>query len=50
MASFLIIYSKWHFMRNYRSHNLGPEFQKAWNKYFRDYPDKPLVSFNIVAG
>lgn len=29
---------------------LGPEFQKAWDKEFKDYPEKPLVVFSVVAG
>lgn len=29
---------------------LGPEFQKAWDREFKNYPDKPLVVFSVVAG
>lgn len=29
---------------------LGPEFQAAWDKEFRDFPDKPLVVFSVVGG
>ncbi|KAJ4421721.1 hypothetical protein N0V82_003565 [Gnomoniopsis sp. IMI 355080] len=29
---------------------LGPEFQAAWDKGFRDIPDKPMMVFSIVAG
>ncbi|KAK7733048.1 hypothetical protein SLS53_008377 [Cytospora paraplurivora] len=29
---------------------LGPDFQKAWDREFKDYPDKPLVVFSVVAG
>lgn len=29
---------------------LGPEFQKAWDKEFRDFPDKPLMVFTVLAG
>lgn len=29
---------------------LGPDFQKAWDKEFRDFPEKPLVVFSVLAG
>lgn len=29
---------------------LGPEFQQAWDKEFKDYPEKPLVVFSVCAG
>ncbi|KAI5916976.1 GMC oxidoreductase [Camillea tinctor] len=29
---------------------LGPEFKQAWDKEFRDYPDKPLGIINVLAG
>ena len=29
---------------------LGPEFQLAWNREFKDHPGKPLVVFSVVAG
>ncbi|KUI66369.1 Alcohol oxidase [Cytospora mali] len=29
---------------------LGPDFQKAWDRDFRDHPDKPLVVFSVVGG
>lgn len=28
----------------------GPEFKKAWDKEFKDYPDKPMVLFSVIAG
>lgn len=28
----------------------GPEFKKAWDKEFKDYPDKPMVVFSVIAG
>ncbi|KAG8166245.1 hypothetical protein KVR01_004797 [Diaporthe batatas] len=29
---------------------LGPEFQKAWDKEFKNNPDKPLAVFSVVGG
>ncbi|KAI2464627.1 GMC oxidoreductase-domain-containing protein [Annulohypoxylon bovei var. microspora] len=29
---------------------LGPDFQKAWDKEFKNYPDKPLAIINVVGG
>lgn len=29
---------------------LGPEFQRAWDEEFKDYPDKPLVVMTLLAG
>lgn len=29
---------------------LGPEFQKAWDKEFKECPDKPLGIINVIAG
>jgi choline dehydrogenase-like flavoprotein len=29
---------------------LGPEFQKAWDREFRDHPEKPTVIFTVIAG
>lgn len=29
---------------------LGPEFQKAWHNEFKDYPEKPIVVFSVIAG
>ncbi|KUI59148.1 Alcohol oxidase [Cytospora mali] len=29
---------------------LGPDFQKAWDREFRDHPDKPLVVFSVMGG
>lgn len=28
---------------------LGPEFQKAWNKDFKEFPDKPMMIFSPVS-
>ncbi|KAI1411802.1 putative alcohol oxidase [Hypoxylon sp. FL1857] len=30
--------------------SLGPEFQEAWNREFKDVPDKPLMMMSPVAG
>ncbi|KAI0896304.1 putative alcohol oxidase [Annulohypoxylon nitens] len=30
--------------------SLGPEFQEAWDKNFKDFPDKPLMMMSPVAG
>ncbi|EAQ91743.1 hypothetical protein CHGG_03678 [Chaetomium globosum CBS 148.51] len=29
---------------------LGPEFKKAWDREFRDHPEKPTVIFTVIAG
>ncbi|KAK3295243.1 GMC oxidoreductase-domain-containing protein [Chaetomium fimeti] len=29
---------------------LGPEFQKAWDREFRDHPEKPTAIFTVIAG
>lgn len=29
---------------------LGPDFQTAWNKDYKDHPDKPLVLMSLVSG
>lgn len=29
---------------------LGPEFQKAWDKEFRDFPNKPVGVFTALGG
>ncbi|KAI1503596.1 GMC oxidoreductase [Biscogniauxia marginata] len=29
---------------------LGPDFQKAWDKEFKNHPDKPLGVINVIAG
>lgn len=29
---------------------LGPEFQKAWDKEYSNCPEKPLMVFNVLAG
>lgn len=29
---------------------LGPEFKKAWDREFRDHPERPIVVFSVVAG
>lgn len=29
---------------------LGPAFQKVWDNDFRNFPDKPLMVFTILAG
>lgn len=29
---------------------LGPEFREVWDNDFRDFPDKPLMVFTILAG
>lgn len=29
---------------------LGPEFQQAWNREFKDHPEKPLMVFSVLAG
>ncbi|KAJ8517833.1 hypothetical protein ONZ45_g5014 [Pleurotus djamor] len=29
---------------------MGPEFNKLWNEYFKDKPDKPVMFGSIVAG
>ncbi|KAI3393988.1 hypothetical protein diail_3349 [Diaporthe ilicicola] len=28
----------------------GPEFKKAWDKEFKDHPDKPMVLLSVIAG
>ncbi|KAI2464166.1 putative alcohol oxidase [Annulohypoxylon bovei var. microspora] len=30
--------------------NLGPEYKDAWNREFKDFPDKPLMMMSPVAG
>ena len=29
---------------------LGPDFQKVWDKEFRNHPDKPLMVFSVIGG
>lgn len=29
--------------------SMGPEFQKVWNEYFRDKPDKPLIYIGMFS-
>ena len=29
---------------------LGPGFKQAWDKEFKDHPDKPMVVFTVIAG
>ncbi|GAB1312794.1 Glucose-methanol-choline oxidoreductase N-terminal domain-containing protein [Madurella fahalii] len=29
---------------------LGPEFKKAWDREFKDHPEKPMVIFTVVGG
>jgi len=28
---------------------MGPEFEKAWNQYFKDKPDKPLIFIGVMS-
>jgi alcohol oxidase len=29
---------------------LGPEFKEAWDREFKNHPEKPMVAFSVVAG
>ncbi|KAK7943947.1 uncharacterized protein PG986_013060 [Apiospora aurea] len=29
---------------------LGPEFQKAWDREYKDHPDRPLALLNVIGG
>ncbi|RYP58699.1 hypothetical protein DL771_011150 [Monosporascus sp. 5C6A] len=34
---------------DYLDHHLGPEFQEAWDKEFKNVPDKPLMMMSPIA-